>query len=172
MGLRDRFPRRPHVPPEVAAHLGLSAGEKVLATARLDDGVLAVATDRRLLLADAAGLQRAVAWHEVDGAGWDPDTRVVQARLVDGGYVRLAMAGDTRTLLPETMRERVQSSVVLTRKVEVRGRRGVRVVVRRTPDGLVTQVLPDPGISLEDPRVARDVAVARGEVEAAAGLAP
>lgn len=172
MGLRERFPRRPHVSPEVAAHLGLSGGETVLATATLDDGVLAVATDRRLLLADAAGLQRAVAWHEVDGAGWDPDSRVVEARLVDGGYVRLGMAGDTRTLLPETLRERVQSSVVLTRKVEVRGRRGVRVVVRRTPDGLATQVLPDPGISLSDPRVVHEVEAARRDVEAAAGLAP
>lgn len=172
MGLRDRFPRRPRVPADVADHLGLEPGERVLAAATLDDGVTAAASSDRLLLADGSGRSAAVPWHEVDTATWEPDGRVVDVRLVDGRVLRLAILGDTRTLLPETLRERVQSSVVLSRTVKVRGRRGVRVVVRRTQVGLVTQVLPDPGIALDDPDLAAEVDAVRREVEAAVGLAP
>lgn len=172
MGLRDRFPRRPRVPSDVAGHLALEPGERVLATATLDDGVTAAASGDRLLLADDAGRSTAVPWHEVDTAVWEPEARVLDVRLVDGRTLRLVMKGDTRTLLPETLRERVQSSVVLSRTVKVSGRRGVRVVVRRTPGGLLTQVLTDPGIELDDPGLAAEVDAVRREVEAAVGHVP
>lgn len=171
MGLRERFPRRPRLDARTAESLGV-AGERLLAVAELDDGGTAVATAERLVVGDKDARRLSALWHEIDTATWDPEAGAVDVHLVEGGYVRLALAGDTRTLLPETLRERVQASVVLARLVPVRGRRGVRVAVRRTPDGFVSQVVPDAGVSLEDPVVRRAVEEARREVEAAAGLVP
>jgi antitoxin component of MazEF toxin-antitoxin module len=161
---------RRRVPAEVAEQLGLSAGEQVLAAARLDDGPTAVATAGRLLVADPERRRLALAWHEVDSAVWEPEAGRLDVQLVAGDLVVLALSGDSRTLLPEVVRERVQSSVVLTHRVEVTGRRGVRVVVRRAPQGLVTQAIPDRGVRLDDPDVAAAVAAARTDVAREVGL--
>jgi hypothetical protein len=158
------------VPAEVLGPLGLEPGERVLAAARLDDGPTAVATPGRLLVADSQRRRLALAWHEVDSAVWEPDDGRLAVQLVDGGLVALALSADSRTLLPEVVRERVQSSVVLTRRVDVAGRRGVRIVVRRGPQGLLTQAIADRGVRLDDPDVAAAVAAARADVEREVGL--
>jgi hypothetical protein len=164
------FGGRRAVPADVRPHLGLERGERVLATARLDDGGIAVATDRLLLVADARARRWALPWYQVDAAGWDDGERRLEVDLVDGGRQRLLLAGDERTLLPEVVRERVQWSIVLTQHVQAGHRRAVRVVVRRGPDELIVQVVPDPGVDLEDPAVAEAVRRARAEVEQAVGL--
>ena len=173
MGLIDRLLRSPRadLPAEVLQRLGLEDGEKVLAAALLTDGAAAVATRQRLLVGDEASRRLDVPWHEVDHAAWEPDSAVLDIRLVSGRRVRLSADPGAPTLLPEVVRERVQSSVVLGRKVEIHGRRGVRVVVRRTPHGLVTQVLPDAGVDLSDPLVAGEVTGLRDELARAAGMA-
>lgn len=171
MSLLDRWRRRRNdVPEEVRSALVLDRGDPVLAAASLDDGSTAAATRSRLVVGDTRGRRLDVPWHEVDSAVWDPDQRLVEARLVSGTRVRLGVRGDERTMLPEVIRERVQSSVVLARKVDVQGRRGVRVVVRRTPQGLATQTLADRGIDLTDPVVSREVERVRLDLERAAGM--
>lgn len=171
MGLRERFRRRrPEIPDDVLARLGLAVDESVLAAAPLVDGGTAVATPARLLVADSGSLRLDLAWHEVDHGAWEPTSALLDVRLVTGRRVRLSTRPDAQTLLPEVVRERVQSSVVLSQKIEVHGRRGVRVVVRRSPQGLLTQVLPDVGIDVTEPSVARQVAQLRDELARAAGM--
>lgn len=133
----------------------------------------AVATDQALLLVSGAGLVQRRGWEDVDNAAWDDDERELLVAWVDGSEsTRIVLAEDAGGYLPEVLRERVQSSVVLTRRVEVRDRRGVRIVVRRIPrDGaLTTQVLPDRGVSLDDPAVVPLIESAHREVRAQAGI--
>lgn len=172
MGLLDRIRqhRRWQVPDDVLPRLGLAPGERVLAAAPLTDGGAAVATSARLLVTAAATLRLEAGWHEVDHGAWEPSSSVLDVRLVTGRRVLLQVEPEVQTLLPEVVRERVQSSVVLAEKLEVQGRRGVRVVVRRSPHGLLTQVLPDVGIDVTDPIVAREVARLREELARAAGM--
>jgi hypothetical protein len=165
-----RLPLRRRVPPDVQPHLGLARDERPLAVATLDDGSTAVATGLRLLVAAPAGPRWGVAWHEVDAAGWEPETRALHVHLVAGTSATLVLDDERATLLPEVVRERVQSSVVLSQRVEALGRRGARVVVRRAGPELVVQVLPDPGVDPSDPRVAAEVERTRRQVVRAAGL--
>lgn len=164
------------LPADVRSHLGLAKGERVLAaapTAQDDDSAWAVATDQALLLVSAEGLAQRRGWEEVDHATWDDESRELLVDWVDGSEpTRVVLAEGAGSYLPEVLRERVQSSVVLTRRVVVRGRRGVRIVVRRIPrDGaLTTQVLPDPGVTLDDPAVVPLIESAHREVRAQAGL--
>lgn len=160
--------QRALLPSEVRGEL--ERDERALAVARAVDGTLAVATDRALLVADGRSLLSRRPWYEVDHASWDDEAQVLDVDLIDGGHQRLVLADDQRSLLPEVVRERVQSSVVLTQRVEVSAGREVRVVCRRGADGLVVQVLPDTGVDLDDARVAADVLRARREVAAAAGM--
>ena len=173
MGLLGRIRRRRRwqVPDDVLPHLGLAPGERVLAAAPLTDRAVAVATSERLLVASGASVRLDVAWYEVDHGAWEPGSAMLDVRLVTGRRVRVQVVPETQTLLPEVVRERVQSSVVLAEKVDVQGRRGVRVVVRRSPRGLLTQVLPDVGIDVTDPVVAGQVAALRDELARAAGMA-
>lgn len=166
----DRLRRRQVLPPEVERHLQLARGEHALAVATLDDGSTAVSTEARLLVTRPAGLRWAVAWSDVDAATWEPESRSLVVRLVDGGTATLVLAADRPTLLPEVVRERVQSSVVLSQRVEALGRRGARVVVRRATEGLVVQVVPDPGVDLADPDVAAEVERTRRDLVRAVGL--
>jgi hypothetical protein len=164
------LPGRRRVPPDVEPHLNLARGERPLAVATLDDGSTAVATGLRLFVAAAAGPRWGVAWHEVDAAGWEPETRALHVDLVAGTSATLVLDDKHATLLPEVVRDRVQSSVVLSQRVEALGRRGARVVVRRAGRELVVQVVPDPGVDLSDAGVAAEVARTRRHVVRAAGL--
>lgn len=172
MSLLDRWRRHRawQVPDDVLRILALGPAERVLAAAPLVDGGAAVATPGRLLVTDAVSLGLDVGWYEVDHGAWEPTSAVLDVRLVTGRRVRLQLAPGVQTLLPEVLRERVQSSVVLAEKLEVRGRRGVRVVVRRSPHGLLTQVLPDVGVDVTAPGVAADVARLRDDLARAAGM--
>jgi hypothetical protein len=161
----------------LAAALDLRRGERVLAVAALDGGGTAVATTSALAVVDGTGpvsVRWRRDWVAVDRATWDDEARLVRLTWVDGGEAVLPLAPQARrSLLPEVVRERVQASVVLSRQVEVTGRRGVRVVVRRGHGGgLAVQVLPDPGVDLDDPRVAERVARCRADVAGELGLPP
>lgn len=143
---------------------GVAAGERVLAAAPLVDGTRVTATDRALLVPTPVGVER-IPWWQVSAASWEAETSrlVVTADTGAGARVRrLALAGEHR--LPETVRERVQSSIVVSQRVPVGARSGARVVARAVPGepDLRWQVLPEPGLDLSDPatRAALDEAVA------------
>jgi hypothetical protein len=124
---------RPKLPDTVRAELGLPRGERVLAWATLTGvpGYL-VATDVALYRPSFhdEGYTR-LGWDEIATASWgreDNTLRVVEtarpdqawtARLDDPGY------------LPETVRERVMSTIVVNQHVRLRDRQGVRITARR-----------------------------------------
>ena len=157
--------RSPRLPAAVRAAIGLTSGERVLSWAPVLDagaptGAAVVATNHTLHAVDATG-QRELArpWHEVDSGSWSAELTQLTVTWVDGSRPSQWVLGDT-TLLPETVRERVQSSVVLSQHIELGPRRTVRAVIRQDlgGGGLVEQVVLGRGVRADDPEVA---AVAR-----------
>lgn len=177
--LRRTDPVAP-LPAQVREGLGLARGERVLAHAPLVPGGWLVATTRALVLVDAIdgpasgpGTPRLRApWHDVAEAVWSSDDRTLHVRWVspdEPEQVLLLGAGESH--LPEVVRERVMSTYVLSSRVDVRGRRGVTVAVRRRADAsLVVQAVADPGVDLDRPLVVADVAAAARELRRQVGL--
>jgi hypothetical protein len=133
------------LPAEVRTALALEPGERTLSHARTPDGGYAVATTLALRL--PGGL--ALSWHLVDKAAWDE--KGVTVVMTDGAAHR-ALLPDPG-LLPETIRERVTSSIVASRHVRLSERGGVRLVARRVPGADMPrwELLFDPGLDPEDP---------------------
>jgi hypothetical protein len=165
--------RRHSLPDPVRRALDIPAGDRVLASAELVDGAWAVATRSTLVTSDASG---AVAsrrpWSDVDRASYSPESSTISVSWVDGGPpADLRLADPRRTALVQTLRERVQSSVVLSETVTFAAGRTARVAVRRHPDGgLFSQVVTEPGVDLDDPEVAARVDAAESRVRSASGL--
>ena len=153
--MRLRLPwsdrHRPAVPAEVRARLRLDRGERVLAGASLAGGGHAVATDRALLLPTGDDWLR-LPWHRVTQAHWDADAQVLEveeAGSAPGHRLRLAEP----SLLPETARERVTASILVSEHVRLVGRAGVRIVARRRHDSseAAWQLVFDRGVDPGDP---------------------
>ncbi|MGN6243254.1 MAG: hypothetical protein ACTHQ3_06215 [Motilibacteraceae bacterium] len=167
--------RRVPLPDAVRAVLALEPGERVLAVAELLDGGWAVATERALLLAPGpsqGGEAERISWWTVDSAAWDDASErlVVDARPPGRRPVvrRLALHEPESSLLPETVRERVQASIVVSQKVRLVGRAGGRVTARQVPGSaeLVWDVQLDPGLDPADPQVQAAAEAAMAEVRA------
>lgn len=165
--------RRPSLPDDVRRGLSLAPGERILAVAELADGGWAVATTADLAVvhgADGGSPRRP--WAHVDRASFDPDRGVLTVIWVDATHdTTLWLVDAERSVLPQTLRERVQWSVVLAETVAVPGGGDVKVAVRRTADGaMFSQALAGPGVDLEDPDVARVVDATESRVRGASGL--
>ncbi|KZM76504.1 hypothetical protein [Cellulosimicrobium sp. I38E] len=165
--------RRPSLPDPVRRALDVPADDRVLASAELTDGSWAVATRTELLTSDPTGTTVARRpWSDVDRAGYAPETATITVSWVDGGApLALRLADARRTSLAQTLRERVQSSVVLSETVTFAAGLTARVAVRRDGEGeLFSQVVADPGVDLTDPEVTARVDAAEGRVRSASGL--
>lgn len=164
--------RRPTLPDPVRRSLEIPANDRVLASAELVDGSWAVATRAALLTSDATGAVASRPWCDVDRASYSPETATITVSWVDGAPpLALPLADPRRTSLAQTLRERVQSSVVIAETVTFAAGRTARVAVRRDGDGeLFSQVVADPGVDLDDPEVAARVDAAEGRVRSASGL--
>ncbi|WP_340290230.1 hypothetical protein [Aquipuribacter hungaricus] len=159
------------LPAPVLAAAGLGPGERVLAVAAVDGG-WTFATTHALHVVTTLGeggvpdTARRVAWTDVRTATTVPSEQLLDVRLVDGARWSVPV-GASPGRLPETVRERVQNSVVVVRLVEVRRGKGVHVVARRTPEEEVTlQLAVDPGIDPSVPEVAAQVEQARRDMTA------
>lgn len=154
--------RRETVPAQVSARVDTAPGESVLnGVADLDGTAWLVATNHRLAMVPsdgAAGWQRP--WHEVDHASWDRESGLLTVTWVHGGRPDQWRLGDERTFL-QTLRERVQASVVLAEDLRLTGRRTGRAVIRQdlASGELLDQVILGRGVREDE------------EVEAAAGEA-
>jgi hypothetical protein len=148
-----RFRRADRLPEDVRAALSVQPGERVIATARTRGEGWVVATERALLTVDGR-----TGWTDVEHAQWYDDEQVLQVDPLPGfgTTVRLALTEPGR--LPETVRERVMASIVVSRRVPLPGG-SARVVARRSAgsDELVWQVVPDGGTDLDDPGVREQV---------------
>ena len=168
------FKRTEKVPAQVRAALQLAPGERVLSWGREQgSGTIVVATNHHLYAVSAAG-ERVVArpWHEVDAGSWSSDLGQLTVTWVDQSRPAQWTLGDA-SLLPETVRERVQASVVLAQRVDLGNRRGVRVVIRQdlASGDLAEQVVPGRGVRRDDPEVQAATAAALADLREQVGLA-
>ncbi|SDH01089.1 hypothetical protein [Nonomuraea jiangxiensis] len=132
------------LPADVRKSLKTEPGERVLTFAQSDVGHV-VATNLALHLSDGTR----VPYEEVDRASWDEEG--LRVRTMDGTrhFERIAEP----RMLPETVRERVNATIVVNKHVSLPGRGGVRLVARRRPAGelLGWTFVFDEGLDPTDP---------------------
>lgn len=145
--------RRRTLPDDVRAVV-LDRGERVLTWAPLAVGAgTAVATDRALRVVIGSAVET-LPWNEMLRAVWEAESSSLVLELAVPPYAarrqHVALEGDGGRL-PETVRERVTSSIVVAQHVPLVGRSGVRIVARRIPGSteLLWQLHPDSGIDLQ-----------------------
>lgn len=143
--------------PEAARQgVGLGPGERVLSWSRVTgSGTVVVATNHGLYAVGEAGEpQLARRWHEVDAGSWSAELGQLTVTWVDGSKPAQWVLGSS-TLVPETLRERVQASVVLHQRVDLGPRRSARAVIRQdlATGDLLEQVVLGRGVRADDPEV-------------------
>ena len=141
---------RPEKVPQTARDaIELGRGERLLSWARDDSsGATVVASNHRLYAVSPAGevaLDRP--WHLVDAGSWSHEAFLLTVTWVDRQRPAQWLFREP-TLLPETVRERVQASVVLAQHVDLGERRSARAVIRQdlAGGGLVEQVVLGRGV--------------------------
>lgn len=167
------FSRRHALPDDVRRALDLPAGDRVLAAAA-SRGRWLVATRLALYVAggpaDGVPVRRHL-WSDVDRASFAPDPPAITVHWVSGAAEDLPLDPPVPVAFAQTLRERVQSSVVHVETVSVPGAGPVRVALRRgEAEELFTQVIGTGRVDLADPAVAALLDAAEARVRAAAGL--
>ena len=107
---------------DVLADVEVAPGERVLAHARTPSGAPVVVTGEALYLPQRSGEVRRLPWDGVVSASWEaPVLEVVEAGVTAPARVLLEEPGR----VPEAVRERVMSSIVVSERVDPgRRRRG------------------------------------------------
>ena len=164
------------VPDDVLERAGLPRGEKVLASGTAADGSWLLGTRLRLVLVLPSSVE-ALPWEAIEDARWDKDSEHLR---VDGvgqyGEVRpsYSFAMEDPALLLQLVRERVTASIVLQRRVPVRGALGLTVIGRRSPVGgpVAWMHAYDAGLDPNDPEVAAVADQALADARAEVGETP
>jgi hypothetical protein len=160
-------------PADVVSRAALARGEKTLAHARSTDGTWLLGTRVQLVVVppSSADVDR-LPWERVEGANWDKDESLLRVTGVgEFGQPRpsYSFAMDDPALLLQLLRERVTASIVLQRRVPVRGDLGLTVIGRRSPVGGPVQWMHayDPGLDPLDPEVVvvADLALSQAQSE-------
>jgi hypothetical protein len=159
------------MPAEVAARARLSPGETVLAAASSGEELWLVGTHTALHVVGRQDSRR-IPWETVERADWNRDDELLVVTEV-GEFGRVRPRHEFRLDEPgrllELVRERVTASVLLQRRVPVRGNEGLMVIARRSPAGdheVTWSYEFDEGVDPEDPAV---MAAAEAGLEAARG---
>lgn len=161
------------IPAEVRTAVADRRGERLLvATHDSASGATVVAGRLRVYAVRSDGemlLERA--WHLVDGGAWDHDTFTLQVTWVDG-HPPTRWVLPEPSLFPETFRERVQASVILTDTVPLGERRSARVVLRQdlATGAVLGQTLLGHGVHSSDPGVVEETQAALGRLREQVGL--
>ena len=168
--------REPTVPSEVSKAIAAAPGEGLLAWAvEPATGTTVVAGRHRLYVvrtgADGTDVRLSRPWHLVDAGKWTGEDALLTVTWVDDepdSRFALTQPG----MLPETLRERVQASVVIAETLDLGGRRTARVVVRKVLETqvLVSQALLGRGVNSTDPGVAEQVRAGLARVREQVGL--
>ncbi|MFL6062996.1 MAG: hypothetical protein ACJ72E_17340 [Marmoricola sp.] len=167
------FRRAERAPELVLAAAGLGRGEKVLAFAQDGDRWL-LGTRAALVLVTAGEETVRIVWEQVQAADWDLEAETLTLSEVGefgqerGSYV---FKLDDPVLLLQLIRERVTASVVLQRGYLVDGKKGFKVIGRRSPDGgpIAWMHEYDAGIDPEAPEVVAAAAEALTRARADVG---
>ncbi len=140
------------MPDQILDRLELAPGEHVLAWAPVRGGGAAAATTLGLWLADEGGAGRR-AWSDVLHATWNPQPgALVVDVLTASGRERYRILLTEPGTLPETVRDRVTSSILFSEHVWLAPQKGVRIVARRGFDGEAAgwQLVYDDGVDSGD----------------------
>jgi hypothetical protein len=199
MGLFTRRAPQAELPPAIAAALELAKGERVLAFAVDDNtGAHIVATTYALVVVSSAGRASAVRvsaagtsdagtsdagtssvertlrrrWLSVDAGAWEPETATLTVTWADGKRAGQWSFRDQQTLFPETVRERVQASVVLSTRLNLGDRRSGRVAIRQdfATRELIAQTILGRYARADDPEVQAHVQAALAHLKDQVGL--
>jgi hypothetical protein len=163
--------RRRPLPDDAAEALGLSGSDRVLAWSLLAGGGAAVAMPDGLRIVTPRGKLISREWLDVDHAAWDQESAMLAIWWVGSRQTTPLEIVDDEGRLPEVVRERVQSSVVLSSDVPLPGGRTGKVALRRGKDGrLVTQNVLPPGVKADTAGVAQRLEKAAAELRSEAGL--
>ena len=154
------------VPPEAAALVG--ERERVLAWSELTPSGWLVATDERFHTSEPPVNVR---WVQVLGASWDDPVLDVRF-LTDQGVEELRVEPTDARSVPQVIRERIEQSLMVEKYVPLLGADGVRFLARRDPvtAEVFWQRLADPGVDLDDPRLANAADRAEAELQEIYGL--
>jgi len=194
MGLLNRKAPRAELPAAVAKALETAKGERILAFA-VDDNTRAyvVATTYALAVVRSvaitsssvdsdAGTSDAVTsdvertlrrrWLSVDAGAWEPQTATLTVTWADGKRAGQWSFRDQLTLLPETVRERVQASVVISTRLTLGDRRTGRVAIRQdfATRELIPQTILGRHARADDPEVQAHVQAALAHLRDQVGL--
>jgi hypothetical protein len=169
--LRRLFRRGRRLPDEVRRRAGLAAHERVLAHGRAADGAWLVGTPSALVVLRGEEPLR-LPWAGIQGVGWnDEDQRLTITEVGSFGDQRPVhdFHLEGQGLLLQLVRERVEASIVLQRRVSLGRRRGFTVIGRRSDGAAIEWMVDyDTGVEPADPEVGRTVeealAAARGDV--------
>ena len=167
--------RRPPVPADVAAVIAPEGHERLLAWAVDTVGTTVVAGRHRLYAVapgpDGPRLALSRPWHLVDAGLWSGEDGSLRVTWVDGERPARFVLTDPG-MLPETLRERVQASVVLGEALDLGGRRTARVVVRKdlATGALLSQAVLGTGVRSTDPGVSEQVREGLARVREQVGL--
>ncbi|EWT03411.1 hypothetical protein N865_16905 [Intrasporangium oryzae NRRL B-24470] len=172
MRLFDRR-RRPDLDVGVRQAVPLGDNERILAWAKDDDtGGHVVACTHHLAFVGADGLlEWSRPWHEAESGTWQGDSSLLTVVWVDHrDPVRWRISQPS--LIQQTLRERLQASVVIADEFRTSARRTVRVVIRQdlATGALIEQVVPGKGADLGDPEVASEAASRLARLRSEVGL--
>src|SRR5690606_36357960 len=108
---------------------------------------------------------------EVDRAAFEPEAGPVHVTLVTGETFDLALTDERNRSFTQTLRARVQNSVVNASSTQLEHGTTVRVAVRRASDGVLSSpVIAVSALGLSDPATAAVVDDLESRVRQAAGL--
>ena len=174
MGRLTRRVPRPDLPPAIEKALELAKGERVLAFAVDDNtGGYVVATTFALAVFTSS-VERILRrrWLSVDAGAWEPVTATLTVTWADGRRAGQWSFRDQQTLLPETVRERVQASVVLSTRLNLGDRRTGRVAIRQdfATRELIPQTILGRYARADDPEVHAHVQAALAHLRDQVGL--
>ena len=174
MGRFLRKTAQAELAPAIAQALELAKGERVLAHAVDDNtGAHVVATTYALAVVTPTGeriLRRR--WLSVDAGAWEPETATLTVTWADGRRAGQWSFRDQQTLLPETLRERVQGSVVLSTRLILGDQRSGRVAIRQdfATRELLAQTILGRHTRADDPEVQSHVHAALAHLKDQVGL--
>jgi hypothetical protein len=171
--MRFRLRSGERLPEALTDALDLARSDRPLTWAHDElSGTTVVATTHGLYAVDTAGVRTlGRPWLDVDAGSWSAELFRLTVTWVDGSRPSQWVFREA-TMLPETVRERVQASVVLVQHVDLGARQSARAVIRQdlATGELVQQVVLGRGVRADDPNVAEATEAALAFLREQVGL--
>lgn len=153
------------LPPAVRTIAAGRAG-RPLAWAKTASNEWLVAGERGLLVGGLGA--KFHPWFTIETATWDPQGNTIAVNYSAGGSNEWVTTDENRKLL-NVLRDRIQNSVVTSQTIKVPGGK-VHLAIRRTPEGLVSQITADPAVNTQTPEARELIDQAEQMLRSAAGL--